>query len=90
MTKIAGCVPAVRAPRGVILAVLAVLLASPALAQKTDVIHLRNGNVIVGEVKKLDRELRNGTVYFRPLIESPRLREREPRLPEARIGSRLH
>lgn len=33
------------------------LLASPVVAQKTDVVHMSNGNVIIGEVKRMEHGL---------------------------------
>jgi hypothetical protein len=48
----------VRQPVFVILLAAALgLTTSPALAQKTDVVYMDNGNVIIGEVKKLERGL---------------------------------
>jgi len=45
-------------PRSVLLAALAgALSAAPALAAKTDVVHLDNGNVITGEIKSLKNGL---------------------------------
>ena len=35
--------------------VASVCVASPALAQKTDVVHLENGDDLTGEIKGLDR-----------------------------------
>ena len=40
-------------------ATLVVGLVSSALAQKTDVVHMSNGNVFVGEVKKLELGLQD-------------------------------
>lgn len=43
-----------RTVRAVFLASLLSALASPALANNTDVVHTRDGNVLLGEVKRLD------------------------------------
>ena len=40
-----------------LLAVWSGLLASPVVAQKTDVVHMSNGNVITGEVKRMEHGL---------------------------------
>jgi hypothetical protein len=49
--------PARKGVPALVLVGLLGLLASPALAQKTDMVHMDNGNVIVGEIKKLEHGL---------------------------------
>lgn len=50
-----GSVPGRRGVRTTWLLSVLILLAASVLAEKTDVLTMRNGNVIVGEVKKLER-----------------------------------
>jgi hypothetical protein len=55
MGILSGGVAASRAPRAAAIASAMALLASPCLAVKTDVVVLRNGDRLTGEVKQLER-----------------------------------